>query len=153
MNTEEILIQLMESNKQIIDITNQLSEGQKQLFDGQKQLFDGQKQLSEDLSAFKKEVNDRFEQVDKRFDEVDKRADEHYNAIYQLLLNQEEMQKDIRDINIRLETKFSKSLDLLSEMQLSNSERLQNLEKSVQEINDTLEINEVIQSLKENHLI
>ena len=46
MTTEEMLLQLV--------------EGQKQLFEGQKQLFEGQKQ-----------TNERLDKMDKRFDKIE----------------------------------------------------------------------------------
>lgn len=42
---------------------------------------------------------------------------------------------------------------MLSELQLENSKRFIKLEKDVTDIKDELAINDVLQGLKENHLV
>ena len=110
------------------------------------QLIEGQKKTTEELSSFKSEVNSRFDEINKRFDKQDERFDNIENRL-------DNLESDVRSIKVTLENDVAKPINLLLEMQLSNSERFQTLEKDVQEIKDTLAINEVIQELKENKLV
>ena len=48
------------------------------------QLIEGQKQLADDLSSFKNEVNNRFEQMDNRFDKMDNRFDKIEDELEEL---------------------------------------------------------------------
>ena len=132
MTTEEMLLQLIEGQKRT---TEELSG------------------FKEELSSFKNEVNSRFDRMDDRLDSVENRLDrmdERFDRIEERLDNVED---DVKSIKLTLEHDIEKPITLLLEMQLSNSERFQALEKDVQEIKDTLAINEVIQGLKENKLI
>lgn len=132
---KEILMQLVEGQKQMsADISN-LKEGQKQLFEGQKQ-------------------------TNERLDKMDNRLDEQYNMIYQLTLNGEKMQNDIsnlqsdvKSIKVTLENDISPAIKMLSELQLDNSKRFRQLEKDVQEIKDNSAIDEVIHELKDMKMI
>ena len=63
MTTEEMLLQLIDGQKQLFD-------GQKQLFDGQKQLFDGQKQINERLDK----MDERFEKIESDLEELKEHA-------------------------------------------------------------------------------
>lgn len=107
MTTEELLLQLVE---------------------GQKQLFEGQKQ-----------TNERFDKIDERLDKMDSRLDT--------------LEKDVKSIKVTIENDISPSIKMLSELQLENSKRFIKLEKDVTDIKDELAINDVLQGLKENHLV
>lgn len=120
------------------------------------QLIEGQKQMSADISNLKegqKQTNERLDKMDERFGKIDNRLDEQYNMIHQLTLNQEAMQKDIKSIKVTLENDISPAIKMLSELQLDNSKRFRQLEKDVQEIKDNSAIDEVIHELKDMKMI
>ncbi len=113
------------------------------------------------------QMQENQKKTDERLVKMDNRLDEHYNMIYQLVINQEKMQKDITSIqrelavtqadikSIKLETEnvISPSIRTLCSMQNDNSERLRKLEAGYQEIQDDLAISEVICNLKQNKMI
>lgn len=117
---------------------NEVKEILMQLVDTTNKLVEGQKQTNE------------------RLDKIDNRLDEQYNMIYQLTLNGEKMQNDIsnlqadvKSIKIELENRISPSIKTLCEVQLDTSNRVHNLEHSMQELNDQLVIGEVLHNIKE----
>lgn len=114
MTTEELLLQLVE---------------------GQKQLFEGQKQ-----------TNERFDKIDERLDKMDSRLDNMDSRL-------DTLEKDVKSIKVTIENDISPSIKMLSELQLENSKRFIRLEKDVTDIKDELAINDVLQGLKENHLV
>jgi flagellar biosynthesis chaperone FliJ len=93
----------------------------------------------------------------------------HYEILHQLAINQDIMQKDISsmkadiaatqtdissmkkditNIKITLENNISPAIKMLSELQVENSSRLVRLEKGVQDINDSVVIDEVLSELR-----
>ncbi len=114
------------------EILSQILENQKQM---QQQIFENQKK-------------------------TDERLDEHYNMIYQLLLNQEKMQKDIKStqddvksIKLEIENVISPSIQTLCSMQIDNSKRINKLENEVRDLKDELAVGEVVYNLKHNKMI
>lgn len=63
--------------------------------------------------------------------------------------NQDSMFQDIRVIKLTLENDIRRSINLLLELQLSNSERFQNIEKSIQTLEDNYVIDDVIREINQ----
>lgn len=95
------------------------------------------------MTEFENLVLEQFQKINERFDKMEERLDS-------LEKGQSEMQKDITKIKLRIENDISPTQKMLCEMQLENSKRLILLEKSVEEITDSLVIDEVIKGISQN---
>lgn len=91
------------------------------------------------MTDFEKMVIERFDALDSRLDKVD-------NSLNSL-------EKDVRAIKIDLESHVDKMLSELTGRQIDNSERLQTIEKDVEEIKDSLVATEILQGIKTNNLM
>ncbi len=123
--------------------------------------------MEEMLSRILENQKQMQQQILENQKKTDERLDEHYNMIYQLVINQEKMkedmtliqrelavtQADVKSIKLETENVISPSIRTLCSMQNDNSERLRKLEAGYQEIKDDLAISEVICNLKQNKMI
>lgn len=91
------------------------------------------------MTDFEKMVIERFDALDNRLDKVD-------NSLNSL-------GKDVRAIKIELENHVDKMLSELTGRQIDNSERLQTIERDVEEIKDSLVATEILQGIKTNDLM
>ncbi|MBQ7783297.1 MAG: hypothetical protein IJ368_04940 [Oscillospiraceae bacterium] len=90
--------------------------------------------LINDIRAMKNDI------VDMKHDIVDMKQ------------NQDVMQADISSIKLTLENEIRPTTKMSLEHILDHSERLQTIEKSVQEIQDDLEINDVIDEIRRRNI-
>ena len=74
------------------------------------------------------------------------------NDIVDMKQNQDVMQADISSIKLTLENEIRPTTKMSLEHILDHSERLQTIEKSVQEIQDDLEINDVIDEIRRRNI-
>ncbi len=121
---KEILMQLVEGQKQMSADISDLKKGQKQLFDVQKK------------------TNERLDEQYNMIYQLTLNAEKMQNDIIST-------QADVRSIKIELEHKVSPAIKTLCEMQLDNSKRLHKLEHDMQELNDQLVIGEVLHNIKD----
>ena len=84
------------------------------------------------MTDFEKMVIERFDSLDNRLDSLG---------------------KDVRAIKVELENHVDKMLSELTGRQIDNSERLQTIEKDVEEIKDSLVATEILQGIKTNNLM
>ena len=74
------------------------------------------------------------------------------NDIVDMKQNQDVMQTDISSIKLTLENEIRPITKMSLEYIRDHSERLQTIEKSVQEIQDDLEINDVIDEIRRKNI-
>lgn len=89
--------------------------------------------------------------------EGQKRTDERLvkmeNDISNIKNDVSDLKKDVRYIKIDLENHVDKMLSELTGRQIDDSERLQSIEKEIQDVKDDLVASEVIQGIKANNLM
>ena len=106
------------------EILLQLLKGQEQMQASIKELQDGPKKMQTDIKELQ-------------------------NAQVEMLNRQEQLAGAVKSIKITLENEVTPAVKSLTERQIDDSHRLQSIEKDVQDLNDNMEINEVIASLRE----
>lgn len=72
--TEEMLLQLIEGQKQLADDLAAVKAEQKQMADDLSSVKDDLVSVKDDLASFKKEVNNRFDKVDNELEELKEHA-------------------------------------------------------------------------------
>lgn len=137
MNTDEILLQILEEQKKMRSDMN----------DMRSEMTDMRSDITE-LQKNQREMLDRQEKFDIRQQKFDIRQESLENGQKNLENNQKSLEKDVKSIKITLENEVSPAIKMLSEMQLQNSKRLIVIEKDVQDIKDDLVIDEVLDGLE-----
>ena len=137
MNTEEILLQILEEQKKtradINDIRTDISE------------------MRTDINGIHSEINEiRSEMNDMRSDitELQNNQREMLDRQERLENRQDTLEKDVKSIKITLENEVSPAIRTLTEMQVQNSGRLVVIENDVRDLKDNFAINEVLFGLE-----
>ena len=123
MNTEEILLQILEEQKKtradINDIRTDIGEIRTEINEMRSDITE--------LQNNQREMLDRQERLENK---------------------QDTLEKDVRSIKITLENEVSPAIRTLTEMQVQNSGRLVVIENDVRDLKDNFAINEVLFGLE-----
>lgn len=137
MNTEEILLQILEEQKKtradINDIRTDINEMRSDITElqkNQREMLDRQDKFDERMVGFES----RQDNFDKKLDNVEAK--------------QNTLEKDVKSIRITLENEVSPAIRTLTEMQVQNSGRLVVIENDVRDLKDNFAINEVLFGLE-----
>ncbi len=137
MNTEEILLQILEEQKKtradINDIRTDINEMRSDITElqkNQREMLDRQDKFDERMAGFES----RQDNFDKKLDNVEAKQDT--------------LEKDVKSIRITLENEVSPAIRTLTEMQVQNSGRLVVIENDVRDLKDNFAINEVLFGLE-----
>lgn len=137
MNTEEILLQILDEQKKtradINDIRTEINEMRSditELQNNQREMLDRQDKFDERMAGFE----GRQDNFDKKLDNVEAKQDT--------------LEKDVKSIKITLENEVSPAIRTLTEMQVQNSGRLVVIENDVRDLKDNFAINEVLFGLE-----
>lgn len=137
MNTEEILLQILDEQKKtradINDIRTDISEMRSDITElqkNQREMLDRQDKFDERMASFE----GRQDNFDKKLDNVEAKQDT--------------LEKDVKSIRITLENEISPAIRTLTEMQVQNSGRLVVIENDVRDLKDNFAINEVLFGLE-----
>ena len=137
MNTEEILLQILEEQKKtradINDIRTDINE------------------MRADINGIHSEINEmRSEMNEMRSDitELQNNQREMLDRQERLENRQDTLEKDVKSIKITLENEVSPAIRTLTEMQVQNSGRLVVIENDVRDLKDNFAINEVLFGLE-----
>lgn len=137
MNTEEILLQILDEQKKtradINDIRTDINEMRSDITElqkNQREMLDRQDKFDERMVGFES----RQDNFDKKLDNVEAK--------------QNTLEKDVKSIRITLENEVSPAIRTLTEMQVQNSGRLVVIENDVRDLKDNFAINEVLFGLE-----
>ena len=130
MNTEEILLQILEEQKKtradINDIRTDINEMRTDINGIHSEINEMRSDIME-LQNNQREMLDRQERLENR---------------------QDTLEKDVKSIKITLENEVSPAIRTLTEMQVQNSGRLVVIENDVRDLKDNFAINEVLFGLE-----
>ena len=158
MNTEEILLQILEEQKKtradINDIRTDISEIRTEinemrsditeLQNNQREMLDRQDKFDERMAGFES----RQDKFDERMAGFESRQDNFDKKLDNVEAKQDTLEKDVRSIKITLENEVSPAIRTLTEMQVQNSGRLVVIENDVRDLKDNFAINEVLFGLE-----
>lgn len=130
MNTEEILLQILEEQKKtradINDIRTDINGIHSEINEMRSDMNEMRSDITE-LQNNQREMLDRQERLENK---------------------QDILEKDVRSIKITLENEVSPAIRTLTEMQVQNSGRLVVIENDVRDLKDNFAINEVLFGLE-----
>lgn len=144
MNTEEILLQILEEQKKtradINDIRTDISEMRTEINEMRSDITE--------LQNNQREMLDRQDKFDERMAGFESRQDNFDKKLDNVEAKQDTLEKDVRSIKITLENEVSPAIRTLTEMQVQNSGRLVVIENDVRDLKDNFAINEVLFGLE-----
>lgn len=144
MNTEEILLQILEEQKKtradINDIHTDINEMRSEMNEMRSDITELQKN--------QREMLDRQDKFDERMAGFESRQDKFDEKLDNVEAKQATLEKDVRSIRITLENEVSPAIRTLTEMQVQNSGRLVVIENDVRDLKDNFAINEVLFGLE-----
>lgn len=144
MNTEEILLQILEEQKKtradINDIRTDIGEMRTEINEMRSDITE--------LQNNQREMLDRQDKFDERMAGFESRQDNFDKKLDNVEAKQDTLEKDVRSIKITLENEVSPAIRTLTEMQVQNSGRLVVIENDVRDLKDNFAINEVLFGLE-----
>ena len=144
MNTEEILLQILEEQKKtradINDIRTDIGEMRTEINEMRSDITE--------LQNNQHEMLDRQDKFDERMAGFESRQDNFDKKLDNVEAKQDTLEKDVRSIKITLENEVSPAIRTLTEMQVQNSGRLVVIENDVRDLKDNFAINEVLFGLE-----
>lgn len=144
MNTEEILLQILDEQKKtradINDIRTDINEMRSEMNDMRSDITELQKN--------QREMLDRQDKFDERMAGFESRQDNFDKKLDNVEAKQDTLEKDVKSIRITLENEVSPAIRTLTEMQVQNSGRLVVIENDVRDLKDNFAINEVLFGLE-----
>ena len=158
MNTEEILLQILEEQKKtradINDIRTDISEIRTDINGIHSEINEMRSEMNEmrsditELQNNQREMLDRQDKFDERMAGFESRQDNFDKKLDNVEAKQDTLEKDVRSIKITLENEVSPAIRTLTEMQVQNSGRLVVIENDVRDLKDNFAINEVLFGLE-----
>lgn len=144
MNTEEILLQILDEQKKtradINDIRTDIGEMRTEMNDMRSDITE--------LQNNQREMLDRQDKFDARMAGFESRQDKFDEKLDNVEAKQDTLEKDVKSIRITLENEVSPAIRTLTEMQVQNSGRLVVIENDVRDLKDNFAINEVLFGLE-----
>ncbi len=144
MNTEEILLQILEEQKKtradINDIRTDINGIHSEI-----------NEMRSDINGIHSEINEmRSDMTEMRSDitELQNNQREMLDKQNKFEAKQDTLEKDIKSIKITLENEVSPAIRTLTELQVQNSVRLVDIERDVRDLKDNTAINEVLFGLE-----
>lgn len=151
MNTEEILLQILEEQKKtradINDIRTDIGEMRTEINEMRSEMNEMRSDITE-LQNNQREMLDRQDKFDERMAGFESRQDNFDKKLDNVEAKQDTLEKDVRSIKITLENEVSPAIRTLTEMQVQNSGRLVVIENDVRDLKDNFAINEVLFGLE-----
>lgn len=158
MNTEEILLQILEEQKKtradINDIRTDISEMRTDINGIHLEINEMRSEMNEmrsditELQNNQREMLDRQDKFDERMAGFESRQDNFDKKLDNVEAKQDTLEKDVKSIKITLENEVSPAIRTLTEMQVQNSGRLVVIENDVRDLKDNFAINEVLFGLE-----
>ena len=158
MNTEEILLQILEEQKKtradINDIRTDISEMRTDINGIHSEINEMRSEMNEmrsditELQNNQREMLDRPDQFAERMAGFESRQDNFDKKLDNVEAKQDTLEKDVKSIKITLENEVSPAIRTLTEMQVQNSGRLVVIENDVRDLKDNFAINEVLFGLE-----
>lgn len=151
MNTEEILLQILDEQKKtradINDIRTDINEMRTDINGIHSEINEMRSDITE-LQNNQREMLDRQDKFDERMAGFEGRQDNFDKKLDNVEAKQDTLEKDVRSIRITLENEVSPAIRTLTEMQVQNSGRLVVIENDVRDLKDNFAINEVLFGLE-----
>ena len=151
MNTEEILLQILDEQKKtradINDIRTDINEMRTDINSIHSEINEMRSDITE-LQNNQREMLDRQDKFDERMAGFESRQDNFDKKLDNVEAKQDTLEKDVKSIRITLENEVSPAIRTLTEMQVQNSGRLVVIENDVRDLKDNFAINEVLFGLE-----